>query len=66
MTSELNQDWEDPAILMTIVVFFYVMHVHVHVTEEQTLTMEEGSEDIGKDIVFMQRKRECRNWPQLS
>lgn len=65
MTCKPNQDGEDLAILMTTVIFFCVMHMHVRVTKEQTLTMEEGWEDMGKDSVIMQLRRECGKRPQL-
>lgn len=50
---------------MTTVIFFCVMHMHVCVTKEQTLTMEEGWEDMSKDSVIMQLRRECGKRPQL-
>lgn len=50
---------------MTTVIFFCVMHMNVRVTKEQTLTMEEGWEDMSKDSVIMQLRRECGKRPQL-
>lgn len=41
-------------------------NLYPFVSDQQTPTMEEGSEKIGKDDMLMKLRKECRKWPQLS